>query len=79
MRLEGDSNPGSINRENSTISYSDSKPDPIKDDLAKSHTTEAVDELPLEGVSIKKKKTAKIHDFCLGIPFGKSIVFYHAD
>ncbi|CAA6671689.1 unnamed protein product [Spirodela intermedia] len=60
--------------ENSTISYSDSKPDPIKDDLAKSHTTEAVDELPQEGFSIEKKKTAKIHDFCLGIPFGAIVL-----
>ncbi|CAA7408805.1 unnamed protein product [Spirodela intermedia] len=27
-----------------------------------------------EGFSIEKKKTAKIHDFCLGIPFGAIVL-----
>uniref|UniRef100_A0A1D1Y4T0 Palmitoyltransferase ZDHHC17 n=1 Tax=Anthurium amnicola TaxID=1678845 RepID=A0A1D1Y4T0_9ARAE len=74
----GGSNTGAPSfRANSALSYSEDKPDQLMDELAKSYTTaEAVDKkvdagvLSHEGVSVHGRKAAKIHDFCLGIPFG---------
>lgn len=61
------------------MNYAEDQTKPFIDETIKSHTTiESTNgkvemDAPLhEEEDLKPKRYAKIHDFCLGIPFGKS-------
>lgn len=64
MRLEGSE--GAAFNENSSITSSDAAYDPLKENIEKEESTLRA--------AVEKKRTAKIHDFCLGIPFGAIVL-----
>ncbi|MQM21730.1 hypothetical protein Taro_054775, partial [Colocasia esculenta] len=83
MHLQGSNRRSPTLKVNSALSYSENKPDQPWDEQANSDmSAEVVDEKvdvdipPQEEVSIPKKRAAKIHDFCLGIPFAIAAVLF---
>ncbi|XP_078428913.1 transmembrane proteins 14C [Wolffia australiana] len=54
-----------------TVAYSNGNSDSSRNNLTSEESTEETTDIQPNGAaSVETKRTAKIHDFCLGIPFG---------